>query len=87
MTAAGVRALAAGYLAIAQWLNRQPDHDLEGQQDNQDKDLAPAEADLRSVAATERHFDHWLIAIAFPPGTKPIVRLSCHLNQARAPLT
>jgi hypothetical protein len=67
--------------------NRQLDHDLDGLQDNQDK--TSSRPKLTSVVrpAAERRFDHWLIAIALPPLTEPIMRLLCHVNQARAALT
>jgi hypothetical protein len=82
-----IRALAARYLAIAQPANRQLDHDFDGLQDHQNNDLAAAQADLRTAAATERRFDRQLIAITFPPRTEPIVRLLVTVNQARAALT
>ena len=87
VTAAGRLALATRYLAIAQPANHQLDHDFDGLQDTENNDLAAAEADLRSAAATERRFDHQLIASTFPPRTEPIVRLLVTVNQARAVLT
>ncbi len=87
VTAAETRALAAKYLAIALPANRQLDHDFNGLAASENKDLAAAEADLRSAAATERRFDRQLIAITFPSRTEPIVRLLYDVNQARAALT
>jgi hypothetical protein len=81
------RALPARYLAIAQPANRQLDHDFDGLQDNENTDLATADSDLRSAAATEHRFDGQLIAITFPPQTEPIVRLLVDVNQARVTLT
>jgi hypothetical protein len=94
---AGLRALAARYLAVALPANRQLDHDFDGlkdhEGDNKDNEhhqggnLAAAQADLRAAAATERRFDRQLIAITFPPRTEPFVRLLYGVNQARATLT
>src|SRR6266852_7365010 len=53
VTAAETRALAARYLAIALPANRQLDHAFNGLAASENKDLAAAEADLRSAAATE----------------------------------
>ena len=87
LSAAGRRALAARYLAIAQPANHQLDHDFDGLKDHEGDNLAAAEADLRAAAATERRFDRQLIAITFPPPTEPIVRLLYAANQARAALS
>ena len=91
---AGLRALAARYLAIALPANRQLDHDFDGlaehegdNEENEAGDLAAAAADLRAAAATERRFDRQLTAITFPPRTEPFVRLLYGANQARATLT
>ncbi len=80
-------ALAARYLAIARPANHQLDHEFDDLKDNENSDLAAAQADLRAAAATERRFDRQLIAITFPPPTEPIVRLLYRVNQARAALT
>ncbi|MGH3197906.1 MAG: hypothetical protein ACRDNT_18765, partial [Streptosporangiaceae bacterium] len=85
--AAGLRALTARYLAIAQPANHRLDHDFDGLKDNEGDDLARAEADLRAAAATEHRFDRQLIAITFPPPAEPIVRLLFTVNQARAALS
>ena len=87
IVAASTRALAARYLAIALPANRQLDHAFNGLAASENKDLAAAEADLRSAAGTERRFDRQLIAITFPPRTEPIVRLLFDVNEARAALT
>jgi len=87
-TTAGLRAMAATYLAIAQPANRELDREFDGFGDQmKDGGLAAAQADLRAVAATERRFDRQLIAIPFPPRTEPFVRLLYRANQARAGLT
>jgi hypothetical protein len=84
---AATRALAARYLAIAQPANHQLDHEFDAFKDNENSNLAAAQADLRAAAATERRFDRQLITITFPPQTEPIVRLLYRVNQARAALT
>ena len=87
-TAIQRRVLAARYLAIAQPANRMLDHDFDGQRDAEQRgDLAAADADLRAAAATERAFDHRLIALTFPPPAEPFARLLYQVNQARAALT
>jgi hypothetical protein len=86
LTAAERRALAARYLMIARPANRKLDHDFDGLKDHEDDDLAAADADLRDAAATERRFDHQLLAITFPPPTEQFVRLLFEVNQARAAL-
>lgn len=85
--AAGRRALAARYLAIAQPANHGLDHDFDGLKDSARDDLAASDAYLRDAAATERLFDRQLIAVIFPPSTEQIVRLLFSVNQARAALT
>jgi hypothetical protein len=87
-TTAGLRAMAATYLAIAQPANRELDHEFDGFDDQvKDGGLAAAQADLRAVATTERRFDRQLIAIPLPPRTEPFVRLLYRANQTRAGLT
>jgi hypothetical protein len=78
---------AAKYLAIATPANRLLDHDFDGLEDNEDSNIAAAEADLRAAAATERLFDHHLLGITFPARTEVFARLLFTVNQARAQLT
>jgi hypothetical protein len=79
---------AARYLTIAEAGNRALDEafddGLEGEDAN---NLAAAQADLRSAAATERLFDQRLAAIAFPPAIKRTADALIAVNEARADLT
>jgi hypothetical protein len=81
------RALAARYLVIAKAGNRPLDAGF-GRLDGRDRNrLAAADADLRSIAATERLFDRGLLNIAFPPGIEQVAHALYRVNQARAELT
>jgi hypothetical protein len=72
---------------IAKAGNRQLDAGF-GRLDGRDRNrLAAADADLRSIAATERLFDRRLLNIAFPRGIEQVAHALYRVNQARAELT
>ena len=87
VSAAGLRALAARYLAIARPANRQLDHAVDGFEDEQHDDVAKATADLRAEVVTERRFDRQLAAIHFPPAIAGIAAALIQANHARIRLT
>jgi hypothetical protein len=87
VSAAGLRALAVQYLAIAKPANRQLDHDVDGFGDDQHDDVAGATADLRAEVTTERRFDRQLAAIGFPPAIAEIAAALIRANHARVHLT
>jgi len=84
---AGLRALGAAYLAIAQPANRRLDTEVDGFTDHEHHDLGAAEAALRAEAATERRFDRLLHEIPFPPPIATTARALIRANQRRAALT
>jgi hypothetical protein len=86
-SAAGPRAPAAAYLAIAQAGNRRLEHDFDPLEDRDAHNLRRAQADLADAAATERLFDRRLLAIRFPAQTELIARRLYRINQRRAALT
>lgn len=87
VSAAGLRALAAEYLAIARPANRQLDHEVDGFEDAQHDDVARATADLRAEVVTERRFDRQLAAIRFPPAIAATAAALIQANHARIRLT
>jgi hypothetical protein len=84
---AGIRRLAADYLAIARPANHRLDVEVDGFGDHRRGDLAEADADLRAEAATEQHFDRQLSRIPFPAAIAAIARALILANQSRIALT
>jgi hypothetical protein len=82
-----VRALAAGYMAIARPANHRLDIAVEAYADNAHRDLAATAAALRFEAATERLFDRRLAAITFPPAIAATASALISVNEIRARLT
>lgn len=84
--AAGTKALAARYLAIAKPANRRLDADVDAVADHVPGNLAAAESALRAEAATERRFDRLLGGIPFPARIAAIAGALVLANQRRADL-
>jgi hypothetical protein len=85
--AAGVRVLAAQYLAIAKPANHRLEISVDGYRAAEHHNLAAAEADLRAQAATEQQFDRQLGRFRFPPRIAAVARALIQANQIRIDLT
>jgi hypothetical protein len=84
---AGIRALAARYLAIAVPANHRLEVAVDDFRKSSRDNLAKAAADLRSEAITERHFDRQLARIRFPAAIEAIASALIRANQSRIRLT
>ncbi len=82
-----LKALARKYLAVATPANHRLDTANDGFTESEHSDLAAAQADLKSEAATEHWFDRHLAKISFPPAIEAIVRSLIEANQNRIRLT
>lgn len=82
-----LKALASKYLAVARPANERLDPANDGFEDSRHDNLAVAEADLRSEAATEHWFDQRVSRIAFPPAIAAMVTALVRVNQSRIELT
>jgi hypothetical protein len=87
LSAAGRRALAGRYLAIAVPANRRLETEVAGFADHRRHDLAAAESDLRAEAGTERWFDRRLAEIGFPAAIAPVAGALIAANQHRIAYT
>jgi hypothetical protein len=87
LTRAELKTMAADYLAVARPANRRLDVAFDGYSDAAHGSLARARSDLRLEVATERRFDHQLLAIAFPSWIALTAQALVGVNQRRIALT